>query len=413
MKRFGVIIFLSLVLFANSCIQYSNEEREENNDSFLVSMPEPKSEIKQVELTEAQVSLTNALNKLGFNLLYSGYEGKGTVISPLSIYLALGMALNGSDGETAAQISNVLGGEATDINSFCSSIINQLPAIDLKTKLRVSNAIIVNNNYTITASYKDLIERLYYAPVVKLPFNDVDFVVKTVNNWCNRATEGLIPSIINTVDNTTMAYILNALYFKSNWNIPINHQQSFLFNDGKRINFLCGIGDIMSKSFEGFDVIAKDYGDNGKFKFYIILPKQKDGIKDLMATLKKTNWDSIAKDLTTKNISYAFPSFKLESGQSLKNDLKALGINDAFSMKADFSKMFNKDWSFISDVIHKAVVEVDKNGTEVAAVTSISMDSSSILNEYSFDFFANHPFIFAIADSSSNSILFTGVFDGN
>ena len=413
MKCNILLLILVLQCFTLSCSR--SEEQFDSlplDDKFLVSMPEPASSINEVELTEPQKNLVSAHNRMGFNLLEASYKDKGCVISPLSIYLALAMVLNSADGKTADQITNVLGGSITEINTLSSALLSQLPAVDLKTKAHICNAVIVNDSFKLKDSYKEVIESVYYAPVEKLPFDNTDFVLKTVNGWCDRATEGMIPRILYNVDSQTMAYILSALFFKASWTEPIRHQQVFPFDGGQHLQYLCGSGKILYGSFDSFDAIAKDYGANGQYKFYLLLPKQNKCVKEVLSTLTSTDWCRIASGLTAKSLSFAFPKINIESHLSLKNQLEDLGVVDAFSSKADFSKMFENDWSFISDIIHKAVLEVDKNGSKGAAVTAIQMDGAPMLKENSFEFFANRPFVFVISESSSNTLLFSGVFDG-
>ena len=412
MKPLRISLLTVLICSLVSCNRIVEVPATKNlEDKFQVSFPQPKSAIDNVVLSDDQDNLVQSLNHLGFNLLEANYCDEGEVLSPLSIYLALSMVINGADGNTYKQLADLLGGNTEAINGFSSALLKQLPAVDMDARLRLANALIVNEDYSLSGSYKALVESTFYAPVETLPFDDESLVLRTVNGWCDKATEGLIPSIIDEVNPGTMAYLLEALYFKSAWTKPILHTQHFAFAGGEKLDFLCGSEEVLYGRFDKYEAVARDYGKNGKYKFYILLPTQKDGLEDMLAILKTKDWKQVAGSMEKKSITFAFPEFKLGSSMKLKKTLCSLGVTEAFSDKADFSKMFEEK-ALIEDVLHKAVVEVDSNGTEAAAVTTVIVESNSILNEGMIDFFADHPFVFVIAESTSDTILFAGVFEG-
>ena len=148
-------------------------------------------------------------------------ESKGDyIISPLSMQFLLGMILDGAQGATADEICSVLGygkGEVDAVNEYCLSMLEQLPKMDKKTKLNIANAIFVDEGWPLLGSYKSDVGKYYRAEVSNLVFSNGPASLKVINGWCSKHTEGLVPKILDEVSPDILAYLLNALYFKSQW----------------------------------------------------------------------------------------------------------------------------------------------------------------------------------------------------
>ena len=402
-----------LLVLTPSCNQKGSGEVYDG--LFEVRMPEPTKAIDRVKLTEGQQSLAGALNTFGFKLTDKLYGGKSMIMSPLSLYLALGMVEAGAEGETAAELASALGGDAQSVNSYAKSILDQLPAVDMDVKLRLADAVVVNDSYQINKAYKYSVEQYYYAPVENISFADLEKVKNTVNAWCSRNTEGLIPSIIDEVSPETVAYLMNALYFKAAWTKPFEEyqiRQLAFTGAGKKLDFLCEAGDIQYADCGTYRMVSRDYA-KGKYRFYILLPKETEGLKTMLAGLVNQDWSSLVAGMKYQYVNLQFPKFETESGFELKDALMSLGIRKAFLSDEDFSPMFNDVRVFVSSVIQKAKIKLDESGTEAAAVTVVTMEKNSGPGlDAPIDFIADHPFAYVIAESTSNTILFTGVFDG-
>ena len=142
------------------------------------------------------------------------------VVSPLSMQFLLGMLLDGANGETAAQIAKVLGygaGEVDEVNQFCLSMLQQLPNLDNKTKLNIANAIFLDDGWPLNGSFRKDVSKFFDAEVSNLDFANGEEALKAINGWCSKQTEGLIPKVIDNVDPRILAYLMNAVYFKSQW----------------------------------------------------------------------------------------------------------------------------------------------------------------------------------------------------
>lgn len=414
MKRYLALFAVSLLLLLiPSCNQKGSGETYDG--LFGVTMPEPTKAIDRVELTTAQQNLSGALNTFGFKLTNRLYAGKSMIMSPLSLYLALGMVEAGTEGNTADELAAVLGGDAQAVNAYAKSLLDQLPAVDLDVTLRLADAVMVNDIYQINKAYKSTVEQYYYAPVENISFTDLNKVKNTVNAWCARNTEGLIPSIIDEVSPETVAYLMNALYFKAAWTDPFKDGQieKMAFTGaGKKLDFLCEIGNIRYADCGTYHIVSRDYA-KGKYKFYILLPKETDGLKTMLASLENQDWSSLVTGMKYQAVNLQFPKFETESGFELKETLMAMGIKKAFLIDEDFSPMFSDVRVFVSSVIQKAKIKLDESGTEAAAVTVVTFEKNIAPgSDAPIDFIADHPFAYVISESTSNTVLFTGVFDG-
>lgn len=414
MRRAFLLAASLLLAFALSCNRQGSAD-EIYDGMFEMTMPEPTKAIDSVVLTSAQKTLSGALNTFGFKLTNSLYAGKSMIMSPLSLYLALGMVEAGAEGQTAAELAAVLGGDAQAVNAYAKSLLDQLPAVDLNVKLRLADAVVVNDSYQINKTYKSTVEQYYYAPVENISFDDLDKVKNTVNAWCSRNTEGLIPSILERVSPETVAYLLNALYFKATWTNPFEDfqikQLAFAGAD-KKLDFLCEKNYAQYADCGAYHLVSRDYA-KGKYKFYILLPKETNGLKTMLASLENQNWGTLAAGMKNQYVNLQFPKFETESKFELTETLKALGIKKAFLSDEDFSPMFSDVRVYVSSVIQKAKIKLDESGTEAAAVTVVTMEKNAGPGQDKpVDFIADHPFAYVIAESTSNTILFTGVFDG-
>lgn len=414
----ALISLAALLLFA-ACGKNDTEWNvpDAYKDAFSASAPTVGKELTKVSLSEGQDALVDASNSLAFNMLDKLYAGKSMIASPLSLYMSLGMAVNGADGSTRKELLDLLGGDTVAVNAFAKSLLEQLPAVDLESKVRLADAVVLNDRYKLQGAYKTTVENSFYAPVESIPFSDPELVANLVNSWCNRQTEGLIPDLLKASDITPdlAAILLNALYFKAKWTKPFEEYQvsehSFSGLPGK-IDFLneqAGMGYVDKG---GYHVVSLDYS-NGKYKFYILLPKAVNGLKDMLGQLQKESWKAIAGSMKYEQVLLRFPKFKTSSEMHLKQMLTQLGVTEAFKRTADFSAMLENGDAFISDILQKATISVNEYGTEAAAVTAVMMAANAGPGQQEpILFVADHPFAYVIAESSSNTILFSGIFDG-
>ena len=337
-------------------------------------------------------------------------------ISPLSVSMALNMTLNGAVGATADEMRTALresGYSTADINAYCQSLREALLKADPKTTIGIANAIWYRQGATVKAPFIEANRTYYDAEVQALDFSSPS-ATTTINGWCARKTNNKIKEIVKQVDPTTFMYLINAVYFKGAWTTRFEKKNTrsgdFRRTDGstqtvQMMNlmdtFRCASGDVC-------DYLEMDYG-NHAFSMVIMLPKDGKTTQDVIATMDGKKWADAIQSLTLKEIHVLLPRFKAECEYPMhEHILPDMGMKLPFNpMLADLSGIadigaFGR--LFISSVIHKTFVQVDEEGTEAAAVTSIDIVGS---NESSF-FIVDRPFLFAIREKSTGAILFIG-----
>ena len=205
-----ILIALAALFFSASC---DPAEREAKTNPY-----------KPLNLSAKSAEFVNEGTRVfTFNFLdWINESAEGSYfLSPLSMQLLLAMTLNGAQGETANQISGVLGygggDEIEDVNVLAQELLSQLPTLDKKTKLTIANAIFVDNGNTLLDTYVSALKQSYNAVVENLDFTDNAGSTGHINDWCSQNTNGLFPKILDRVDPDMLAYLLNAMYFKSQW----------------------------------------------------------------------------------------------------------------------------------------------------------------------------------------------------
>ena len=345
--------------------------------------------------------------------------GGSYFVSPLSLQFLLGMTLNGAQGETAAEICNVLGygaGETDAVNAYSLEMLKQLPTLDKRTKLTIANAIFVDKGYPLLETYESALKRYYAAGVDNLDFSDNAATLKRINDWCANNTNGLFKKILDKVDPNVMAYLLNAMYFKSRWAEQFDKKntsaEDFVRGGSERTQVQMMKQD---KKFdyvenEKFQAVRLPYG-NGAYSMLVLLPKAGFDVSDITAYLKNTDWDEFRRRMDRYEVDLWLPKFETTYHIDLNKMLAEMGMPLAFNPSgADFGAMANPS-PYLSAVTQDAIIKVDEEGTEAAVVSKAHFGKTAAYFE-SAVFHADHPFLYLITEQSSGAVLFAGRFDG-
>jgi len=378
---------------------------------------------RPLSLSTKQQAYVAGGNSFAFHFLdrMEAEAGKDYVISPLSMQFLLGMLLDGAKGETAAQICSTLGygsGETELVDEYCRSMLSQLPNMDKRTRLELANAIFVDEGYPLTDAYMSSVRKYYDAEVANLDFADIHGSANKINKWCSDHTEGLVPKILDETDPDMLAYLLNALYFKSQWRHSFNPAstvaESFTHADGStsKLKMMKQYETFDYTETESFQAVSLPYG-NGAFLMTVLLPKGKEGTSAVTAYFRKTSWDNFRYSMYPCSVDLWLPRFETSFGMKLNDLLSAMGMPLAFDPKADFSAM-SAYALCLSFVRQDAVIKVDEEGTEAAAISSAAMMKNTSVGSDAppVIFHANRPFVYLISESSSGAILFAGRFSG-
>ena len=410
MKQFGLLVVAAALLTISLSCEKLNGDDPKNNP------------YKKLNLTTKSAEFARQGNTFAFDFIdrINTAEEGDFIISPLSMQFLLGMILDGAQNGTADEICKVLGygsGEVNAVNEYCLSMLEQLPSLDKKTKLSIANAIFVNKWYDLKDSYKSTVGKYYQAEVANLDFSDGAGSLKTINGWCNKQTNGMIPKVLDKVSTDMLAYLLNAMYFKSEWKekFPKSNTASETFTaEGgatKKVPMMKNNKDFLYQDNDDFRVVRLPYG-NGAFNMMVILPQPGKTLADVTMALKTADWNEFLQMMVTCDVDLWLPKFETKYSKKLNDILSEMGMPSAFSaIAADFKAMSDAALC-LSFVKQDAVIKVDEEGTEAAVVSSAGMMATSAVPGEHIVFHADHPFLYLITENSTGAILFAGKYSG-
>ncbi|RCJ21720.1 proteinase inhibitor I4 serpin [Nostoc sp. ATCC 43529] len=422
-RRYGVSLGRRYVLAAASVVLFSvlGCSQVDSNKSALAqsSLPQPETPLeKKTVKTDTKIVQSN--NKFGFQLFSEVNKSDGgeknIFLSPSSVAIALAMTYNGASGSTQQAMAKTLGLQGmnlSEINSAYTAVLKQLlDNADAKVQLKIANSLWANQEVKFQPDFLQRTEDFYQAKVSNLNFQDPT-AINTINNWVKDNTAGKINKIVETIEPDQVLFLINAIYFKGNWTNEFDKNQtaehSFYITSTKQKQhpMMSQEGDYRYYENEQFQAVSLPYGKDGKVSFYIFLPKPNSNLKAFSQNLNVENWEKWMTQFNKQKGFIRLPRFKTEYDVTLNNTLKALGMEEAFSNKANFSSM-GKNFA-ISQVKHKTFLEVNEEGTEAAAATSVGIVATSLRQEPEpFRMIVDRPFFCAIRDNQTGSILFMG-----
>ncbi|XMB67314.1 serpin family protein [Mycoplasmatota bacterium zrk1] len=336
-------------------------------------------------------------------------------ISPYSISSALAMTLNGAAGDTKTAMEDTLKLKdisMEDINNGFAYINYMLKNLDKDVKINIANSLWLRDEYELNGQFKEDVKFNFDSIVSKLDFNDTKSS-ETINDWVSDETSKMIDKIIKKVDPSAVLYLVNAIYFNGSWQYEFDPEMTKAKDFNTIDNTIVEV-DMMSNSkyysyYEDEEIIAVriPYGD-GKVSMYCILPRENIDINSIVSKMNQEKWIDVKNGMHSHyEVTLELPKFRMEYGiKEISGALKHLGMGTAFDVTAEgFPYLIEGNKSlYISEVNHKAVVDVSEKGTEAAAATSVKVKESETENR---KFTANRPFIFIISDDEGN-ILFMG-----
>jgi serine protease inhibitor len=342
-------------------------------------------------------------------------------ISPLSISIALAMTYNGAEGTTKDAMAKTLNfGNMTleDVNQKYSDLIESLENVDQAVKLLISNSVWMKNEFepAVKSSFLQNVGTSYDSEVFTRDFGSPQTVYE-INSWVDKRTEGKIKEIVRSISPELVMLLINAIYFKGTWITEFDkaktQQQDFFLPGGEivKVEMMTTAGNFSYYSGEDCDIARLPYGRD-KVAMYIFLPKEGVSLDSFIASMNQTLHDEYFNRLQSpSDLIVKMPKFEVEYGaKRLNNVLNMLGMEVAFDpFQANFEGIASTSENlYISYVDHKAVIEVNEEGTEAAAVTVVGMGTTSVSPSSPPSFVVDRPFYYEIRDDRSGSILFMG-----
>jgi serpin B len=414
MKKFSLIaigVCFLIVIAGIFSIIYLNGSQPYEESTAPVRLADDKN-----YTAEKLSSLVDSLNKFSFEFYQKISENKEDNIffSPYSIFVALSMAYEGAHGNTATQMYNILNFLQNDSETQGSfgKIYNLLNQKQEGYRISTANAFWIQQNYPFLTEYISLLQNYYMAEANELDFSKNVEAARTINTWIENQTNGKIKDMIDpgALSVFTRLVLTNAIYFKGLWENPFDSKYTtkidFNVDSSKTVKVdMMSLSNCIFNYTETDDLqILKMPYEGDDLSMLVILPKENNiSIADSsLNTLNIEDWNSRFDEI---KINIDIPKFKFKTEYNLNSVLTKMGMVDAFSeIDADFSGMDGTKSLFISDILHKAFVEVNEEGTEAAAATAVILTTSVVTNTFN----ADHPFVFLIQHEETGAILFMG-----
>lgn len=400
----AVIMTASTLLFSAGC--------EQQSTGLEVSS-------KAVYNKDDYKKIISANNALGFQLLREVDEDQNgnTFISPMSVFMALSIVYNGADGQTKEEIAHALQLKEIDVNDLNqanTSLMSMLHKNAEQVHLNVANSVWLNSNYQFQNSFSKKVNDYFNADVQEIPGTDSQFA-KKINEWVKASTNNKIDQIVDgPVHQNVAAMLINAIYFKGQWTHKFEKKntayRSFYLEDGtkKEVQLMKLDKKLAYLENNHFQAVSLPYGNNEEMSMNVFLPKDDLNIEDFKKLLTNEHWQQWKSGFVNKQGTILLPKFQLAYEVVLNDALQKLGMNEAFTTNANFSKMIKEnDQVFLNEVKQKTVIDVSEEGTEAAAATSVKVKTGG---EPSAPFYmeVNRPFFVAITDNTTGTILFMG-----
>jgi serpin B len=372
------------------------------------------------------IDVAAADNAFGFRLLnavQAMMPGDNVVLSPVSAALDLSMVLNGAGGETRQEMQSALSLSGLDldtVNTANAQLIKDIRAPVKSITLSVADSLWVDSRRAaLRPDYLKQMQVGYDAEMADLDFSDPS-AASRINGWASKETHGRIPKVIDRIDPAEFLLLLNAVYFKGQWTHKFDKAQTqlraFTLADGsiKQLPRMAQSGRFEYFETPAMQAIRLPFGD-GDLLMVVLLPAKASSLASLEAELTSEHWTSWQAQYVRRAGRIELPRFALESNYHLNKPLQALGLTRAFRPNAaQLTGMFTTapgkvQRFFISSVLQSTYWQVDEEGSEAAAVTTIGIRAAVVERpEQPFQMVVDRPFFCAIEDRRSGALLFVG-----
>jgi serpin B len=363
---------------------------------------------------EIHAPATDATQRLAARLfpLSVARGGGNTIISPLSLGVALHMAAGGANAATEKAFRESLGisGASTgdSVRNF-GKLVRSVGSRDPKVTFRSVNGMWLATNARPVPAYLELLRNGFQARIETEDFSKPK-AVKDINGWFARQTQQLIPNMISQIPADTRAILANALYFKGQWTTPFpagaTQPAPFHLADGKTVDV-----PMMRRSDDGFQysetanyqAVRLAFG-KGEFEIVVALPQNGvDPVKNAGELIA-----AASGQFSERPGRVLLPRLKLTAGGDMKPVLEAFGLKEVFSDSADFSRLAKSRVKF-DQVIHRVALSWDEKGAEAAAGTAVVMTKTAALPVDRFEMNVDRPFVFILRHVKTGMAILVGL----
>ncbi|HEY5060859.1 MAG TPA: serpin family protein [Gemmatimonadaceae bacterium] len=368
-------------------------------------------------LSAAEQSVLSSSNAFSFALwvrINATQPDSNVFVSPLSASFSLGMAFNGAANQTFDEMRSGLQFGTTplaDVDAGYKSLVALLTSLDPSVTMEIANSIWYRNSFPFDQTFLDAGANFFSATITPLNFNDAPGSLAAINSWVNDRTHGKIPTILESINASDVMYLINAIYFKGSWRTRFDATQTIAApfhspGGDQPAHLMHRHGTMSYAATPAYQAVDLPYGDSA-FTMTVVLPDPSTTVAAVASSLDAAAWQALTAQLHGGDVDLYLPKVTMSWKRELIPDLEALGMHVPFSSTgADFTKMSPVSGLYISFVKQKTFVDINEEGTEAAAVTAtgVSVTSVSVPSQMRVD----RPFIFAIRERLSGTVLFMG-----
>ena len=411
---------LAMMLASCGTTQNKQNINTDINAKIEATKPLDNMDNEYLILSDAQQSIVDRGNQFALNLFRTQAGMDSKVVSPLSVSFLMAMLANGADSTTKDEILSTVAGDKSlsvaELNDTYAAFLRMAANGDKLTTINIANYIALNKGFKLKSTYAGTVGSKYAANVENLDFASPK-ALKHINQWCSDKTCRMIPSIIDRLNPSDVAVLLNAIYFNGSWTHQFPKKNTRLENfqgytrDIKKVDMMHQERKFFYADNSRFAAVELPYG-NGQYSMNVLLPNEGVSINDMMKQLTAGEFAKLQQQMSECIVDLKLPRFSTTTNVSLNAPLSALGAKTMFTSSADFSGMADAG-VFVSAMLQKAKIEVSEEGTKAAAVTA-GVIALTALHEQPrhVKFHAKRPFVYTINEKNSNAILFIGQFTG-
>lgn len=411
---------LAMMLASCGTTQNKQNINTDINAKIEATKPLDNMDNEYLILSDAQQSIVDRGNQFALNLFRTQAGMDSKVVSPLSVSFLMAMLANGADSTTKDEILSTVAGDKSlsvaELNDTYAAFLRMAANGDKLTTINIANYIALNKGFKLKSTYAGTVGSKYAANVENLDFASPK-ALKHINQWCSDKTCRMIPSIIDRLNPSDVAVLLNAIYFSGSWTHQFPKKNTRLENfqgytrDIKKVDMMHQERKFFYADNSRFAAVELPYG-NGQYSMTVLLPNEGVSINDMMKQLTAGEFAKLQQQMSECIVDLRLPRFSTTTNVSLNAPLSALGAKTMFTGSADFSGMADAG-VFVSTMLQKAKIEVSEEGTKAAAVTA-GVIALTVLHEQPrhVKFYAKRPFVYIINEKNSNAILFIGQFTG-
>jgi len=327
---------------------------------------------------------------------------------------------NGADGNTRSQLQQQLleqQGATDEVLSVYRALEKNLNIDESKTRLHIANGVFHDQHTQLKQEYQRSAHDCLDAQIQEADFQNQEETRQKINRFISEKTENKIPELFKkgSLQQDAKIVLANAIYLKAAWEKTFNKQQTqnqAFYRQGRQqdpqqVPFMKSQGQYRHSADEKLQVVELKY-EKAQLSMYVLLPKQRDGIRELEQQLNGDRLREILSRLQTRQVQVELPKFQIRSPQNLKPTLSKMGLDNLFSSQADLSRL-SEEKLHVSQAVHEAYIKIDEDGTEAAAATGVAAAKAAVVfHEDPTPFKADHPFLYTIVHNPTGAVVFIG-----